>query len=172
MKIMILGAGGRLGAALVREYRDKHDVAAFSHSQLDLSNLDDLRQKLGATNFDVLINAAAFTNVDLCETERDRTFTINGEAQGIVAEICLERGAKLIHFSTDYVFDGGKRAPYTEEDEAKPISVYGESKLAGEKNVLGADGEHLVVSVSWVFGAVRTSFVDSIIMCELVGAML
>ena len=163
MKIMILGAGGRLGAALVREYRDKHDVAAFSHAQLDLSNLDDLRQKLGATNFDVLINAAAFTNVDLCETERDRTFTINGEAPGIVAEICRERGAKLIHFSTDYVFDGGKRAPYTEEDEAKPISVYGESKLAGEKNVLAADGEHLVVRVSWVFGPDRPSFVDSMI---------
>src|SRR6267154_708211 len=163
MKIMILGAGGRLGAALVREYRDKHDVAAFSHAQLDLSNLDDLRQKLGATNFDVLINAAAFTNVDLCETERDRAFTINGEAPGIVAEICREKGAKLIHFSTDYVFDGGKRAPYTEKDEAKPISVYGESKLAGEKNVLAADGEHLVVRVSWVFGPDRPSFVDSMI---------
>ena len=163
MKIMILGAGGRLGAALVREYRDKHDVAAFSHAQLDLWNLDDLRQKLGATNFDVLINAAAFTNVDLCETERDRAFTINGEAPGIVAEICRERGAKLIHFSTDYVFDGGKRAPYTEEDEAKPISVYGASKLAGEKNVLAADGGHLVVRVSWVFGPDRPSFVDSMV---------
>src|SRR6266403_3436717 len=163
MKIMILGAGGRLGAALVREYRDKHDVAAFSHAQLDLSNLDDLRQKLGATNFDVLINAAAFTNVDLCETERDRAFTINGEAPGIVAEICRERGAKLIHFSTDYVFDGGKRAPYTEADEAKPISVYGESKLAGEKNVLAAGGGHLVVRVSWVFGPDRPSFIDAMI---------
>src|SRR5438270_13578758 len=163
MKIMILGAGGRLGAALVRKYRDKHDVAAFSHAQLDLWNLDDLRQKLGATNFDVLINAAAFTNVDLCETERDRAFTINGEAPGIVAEICRERGAKLIHFSTDYVFDGEKRKPYTEEDEAKPISVYGDSKLAGEKNVLAAQGGHLIMRVSWVFGPDRPSFVDAMI---------
>src|SRR5438132_2752185 len=163
MKIMILGAGGRLGAALVREYRDKHDVAAFSHAQLDLWNLDDLRQKLGATNFDVLIHAAAFTNVDLFESERDRAFTINGEAPGIVAEICRERGAKLIHFSTDYVFYGGKRAPYTEEDEAKPISVYGESKLAGEKNVLATENRHLVVRVSWVFGPDRPSFIDGII---------
>src|SRR5437763_15619457 len=136
MKIMILGAGGRLGAALVREYRDKHDVAAFSHAQLDLWNLDDLRQKLGATNFDVLINAAAFTNVDLCETERDRAFLINAEAPGVLARTCCDKRAKLIHFSTDYVFDGEKREPYAEEDEAKPISVYGESKLAGEKNVL------------------------------------
>jgi dTDP-4-dehydrorhamnose reductase len=163
MKIVILGAGGRLGAALVCEYRDKYDVTGFNHAQLDLSNLDDVRGKLRALSFDVLINAAAFTNVDLCETERDRAFMINGEAPGIVAEICRERGAKLIHFSTDYVFDGEKRAPYTEEDEPKPISVYGASKLAGEKNVLAADGDHLVVRVSWVFGPNRPSFIDGII---------
>src|SRR5437879_8591686 len=163
MKIMILGAGGRLGAALVREYRDKHDVAAFIHAQLDLWNLDDLREKLDATNFDVLINAAAFTNVDLCETERARAFTVNGATSGIVEEICRQKCAKLNHFSTDYVFDGEKRAPYKEEDEAKPISVYGESKLAGEKNMLAADGGHLVVRVSWVFGPDRPSFVDGMI---------
>jgi dTDP-4-dehydrorhamnose reductase len=163
MKIVILGTGGRLGAALVCEYRDKYDVTGFNHAQLDLSNLDDVREKLRALSFDVLINAAAFTNVDLCETERARAFTINSEAPGIVAEICRERGAKLIHFSTDYVFDGEKRAPYTEEDEAKPISVYGASKLAGEKNVLAADRGHLVVRVSWVFGPDRPSFIDGII---------
>ncbi len=163
MKIVILGTGGRLGAALVCEYGDEYDVTGFNHAQLDLSNLDDVRGKLRALSFDVLINAAAFTNVDLCETERDRAFMINGEAPGVLAEICREKGAKLIHFSTDYVFDGEKRAPYTEEDEAKPISVYGESKLAGEKNVLAADGEHLVVRVSWVFGPDRPSFVDSMV---------
>jgi len=163
MKIVILGTGGRLGAALVCEYGDEYDVTGFNHAQLDLSNLDDVRGKLRALSFDVLINAAAFTNVDLCETERDRAFMINGEAPGVLAEICREKGAKLIHFSTDYVFDGEKRAPYTEEDEAKPISVYGESKLAGEKNVLAADGGHLVVRVSWVFGPDRPSFVDSMV---------
>ncbi len=163
MKIVIIGAGGRLGAALVREYRDRFEVAGFDRAQFDLSNLDRVRKKVRGTNFDVLINAAAFTNVDLCETERDRAFMINGEVPGVVAEICREKGAKLIHFSTDYVFDGEKRAPYTEEDEAKPISVYGQSKLAGEKNVLAADGGHLVVRVSWVFGPDRPSFVDSMI---------
>ncbi len=163
MKIVILGTGGRLGAALVCEYGDEYDVTGFNHAQLDLSNLDDVRGKLRALSFDVLINAAAFTNVDLCETERDRAFMINGEAPGVLAEICREKGAKLIHFSTDYVFDGEKRAPYTEEDEAKPISVYGASKLAGEKNVLAADGGHLVVRVSWVFGPDRPSFVDSMV---------
>jgi dTDP-4-dehydrorhamnose reductase len=163
MKMVILGAGGRLGAALMRELRPKYDVVGFNHAQLDLSNFEDLREKLGATTSDVLINAAAFTNVDACETEGDRAFRINAKAPGILAEICNEKDAKLIHFSTDYVFDGEKRAPYTEEDQAKPISTYGESKLAGEKNVLAASDGHLVVRVSWVFGPDRPSFVDAMI---------
>ena len=163
MKIVIVGAGGRLGAALMREFRPRYDVAGFDHAQLDLSNLEGLREKVGATTFDVLINAAAFTNVDACETERDRAFRINAEAPGVLAEICNEKGAKLIHFSTDYVFDGEKRAPYTEEDQANPISAYGESKLAGEQNVLAAENGHLVVRVSWVFGPDRPSFIDAMI---------
>src|SRR4029077_1045327 len=163
MKTAVIGSAGRLGAALVREYRDKYDVAGFNHAQLDLANLDDVRETLRATNFDVLINAAAFTNVDLCETERDRAFLINAEVPRLLAKICNDRNAKLIHFGTDYVFDGEKRAPYTEEDEANPISVYGASKLTGEENVLAADGRHLVIRVSWVFGPDRPSFIDGII---------
>jgi dTDP-4-dehydrorhamnose reductase len=163
MKIVIIGSSGRLGAALMREYRDKYDVAGFNRAQLDLSNLNDVRERLCATNLDVLINAAAFTNVDLCETERDRAFLINAEAPAVLARICCDKRAKLIHFSTDYVFDGEKRAPYTEEDKAKPISVYGESKLAGEKNVLATENRHAVVRVSWVFGPDRPSFIDGII---------
>jgi len=163
MKIVILGAGGRLGAALMREFRPKYDVVGLDHAQLDLLNLEGLREKAGATTFDVLINAAAFTNVDACETERDRAFRINAEAPGVLAEICNEKDAKLIHFSTDYVFDGEKRAPYTEEDQANPISAYGESKLAGEQNALAAKDGHLVVRVSWVFGPDRPSFIDAMI---------
>jgi len=163
MKIVVLGAGGRLGAALARELRPKYDVAGFDHAQLDLSNLEGLREKVGATTFDVLINAAAFTNVDACETERDRAFRINAEAPDVLAGICNEKDARLIHFSTDYVFDGEKRAPYTEEDQANPIGAYGESKLAGEKNVLAVKDGHLVVRVSWVFGPDRPSFVDAMI---------
>jgi len=163
MKVLIIGAGGRLGAALMSEFRPKYDIAGFNHAQLDLSNLKGLREKLSALTFDVLINAAAFTNVDACETESDRAFLINAEAPGVLANLCGEKGAKLIHFSTDYVFDGEKRAPYTEEDQAKPISAYGESKLAGEKNVLAAEDGHLVVRVSWVFGPDRPSFIDAMI---------
>ncbi len=147
----------------MREYQGKYDVAGFNHAQLDLSNLDKIRGKVGGTHFDVLINAAAFTNVDLCETQPDQAFRINAEAPRVLAEICGEKDAKLIHFSTDYVFDGEKRAPYTEEDEADPISVYAESKLAGEKNVLAAQNRHLIVRVSWVFGPDRPSFIDGMI---------
>jgi dTDP-4-dehydrorhamnose reductase len=163
MKLVVLGTGGRLGAALMRQFRDKFEVTGFSHAQLDLSNLDAVRQKVSTESFDVLVNAAGFTNVDLCETERDRAFLINAEAPGVLANVCGDKGAKLIHFSTDYVFDGEQRSPYTEEDEANPISVYGESKLAGEKNVLAAHDRHLVVRVSWVFGPDRPSFIDAMI---------
>jgi dTDP-4-dehydrorhamnose reductase len=163
MKIVILGTGGRLGAALMREYGEEHDIAGFNRAQLDLASLNDVRGKLGAMNFDVLINAAAFTNVDACETERDRAFLINSEAPAILAEICRAKGAKLIQFSTDYVFDGEKRAPYREQDQANPISLYGESKLAGEKNVRTAENGHFIVRVSWVFGPDRPSFIDAMI---------
>jgi dTDP-4-dehydrorhamnose reductase len=163
MKILVLGAGGRLGAALMREYREKFDIAGFNHAQLDLANLHDVRQRLGATNFDVLINAAAFTNVDACETQRDRAVLINAEAPGVLAGMCNAKAAQLIHFSTDYVFDGEKRAPYTEGDQANPISLYGESKLAGERKVHAAENGHLVVRVSWVFGPDRSSFIDAMI---------
>ena len=163
MKIVILGAGGRLGAALLREYRDKFEVTGFDRTQLDLSDLSGVREKLQKTDFDVLINAAGFTKVDLCETQPDQAFLINAEAPRVLARICGEKSSRLIHFSTDYVFDGEKREPYTEEDEAAPISVYGESKLAGENNVVTAEGRNLVVRVSWVFGPDRPSFIDAMI---------
>jgi dTDP-4-dehydrorhamnose reductase len=163
MKIVILGAGGRLGTALLRKYRDKFEVTGFDRTQLDLSDLNGVRKKLQETAFDVLINAAGFTKVDLCETQPDQAFLINSEAPRVLAEICDKKSSRLIHFSTDYVFDGEKRQPYTEEDEAAPISVYGESKLAGEKNVLAAQDRNLVVRVSWVFGPDRPSFIDAMI---------
>jgi len=162
MKLLVVGTGGRLGAALAREFKE-YDVTGFNREQLDLAKLDDLSTKLHPMVFDVLINAAGFTNVDACETGRDRAFLINAEAPGVLAKICNAKDAKLIHFSTDYIFDGEKRMPYTEEDEANPISVYGESKLIGEKNVLAAGDHHLVVRVSWVFGPDRPSFIDAMI---------
>jgi dTDP-4-dehydrorhamnose reductase len=163
MKIVIIGSGGRLGAALRRELVDKFEVVDFNHAQLDLADASQIQAKIDNLDFDVLINAAAMTNVDLCQTERDRATAINAEAPRVLAQICRSKKVKLIHFSTDYVFDGEKREPYVEEDAARPMSAYGESKRAGEQNVLGVDRRNLIVRVSWVFGPDRPSFVDGII---------
>ena len=148
MKIVVIGSGGRLGAALLREYREKFEVTGFNRAQLDLANEAVVRKKLQPLDFNVLINAAAFTNVDLCETQQETAFRINSEAPRALAEICRDKNAKLIHFSTDYVFDGKKREPYTEKDEAHPISVYGESKLAFEKILRWYDQIHGLKFVS------------------------
>src|SRR5438093_10907669 len=163
MQILILGAGGRLGGALTREYREKCDVVGLNHPQVDLARPEQVRDKLSPVAFDLLINCAAMTNVDLCESQREQAFAINAEAPRLLGEICSEKKAKLIHFSTDYVFGGEKREPYVETDAAKPISVYGESKRAGEENVLAMQDRHLVVRVSWVFGPDRPSFIDAMI---------
>ena len=165
MKIVITGAGGRLGAALQREYGDKFDASGFDRAQLDLADFDRVRRRLSDVDFDVLINAAAFTNVDLCEKEPEQAFRTNAEAPRVLAEICRDKNARLIHFSTDYVFDGEKGEPYIEEDEARPISVYGRSKREGETKVLAIQERHLVVRVSWVFGPDRPSFIDAMIKC-------
>lgn len=159
-RIVIIGAGGRLGAALVREYAGEFDVIGFNHAQLDLGQPEEMRRQLGTIDFDVLINTAAQTNVDRCETHRDEAFTLNGEAPGVLAEICAAKKARFIHISTDYVFDGEKRKPYDEEDAARPISAYGESKRVGEERALAAYDRALIVRVSWVFGPDRPSFID------------
>jgi dTDP-4-dehydrorhamnose reductase len=159
-RLVIVGAGGRLGAALVREYTGLFAVVGFNHAQLDLAASEQMRATLGGLEFDALINTAAQTNVDRCETHQEEAFAINGEAPGVLAEICARKNARFIHISTDYVFDGEKREPYTEADEARPISVYGESKRAGERRALEANERALIVRVSWVFGPDRPSFID------------
>jgi dTDP-4-dehydrorhamnose reductase len=159
-RVAVVGAGGRLGAALAREYAGAFDVVGFNHAQLDLGQPEQMRATLAGLEFDALINTAAQTNVDRCETHPEEAFALNGEAPGILAEICARKKARFIHISTDYVFDGDKREPYTEEDEARPISVYGESKREGERRALGANENALIVRVSWVFGPDRPSFID------------
>lgn len=159
-RIVIVGAGGRLGAALAREYGRDFDVVGFNHAQLDLGAPEQMRETLGRLEFDALINTAAQTNVDRCETHQEEAFALNGKAPGVLAEICAGKKARFIHVSTDYVFDGKKREPYTEEDQARPISVYGESKREGERQALEANEQALVVRMSWVFGPDRPSFID------------
>ena len=162
-RIIVIGAKGRLGAALAREYQPAFSVKAFAHSQLDLGKLDQVRSTLSETEFDLLINCAALTNVDYCESNRDEAFLINAEAPRLLAEICRQKSAALIHISTDYVFDGRQDSPYTEEDTPRPLSVYAESKLAGEEETLRISQNNLVIRLSWVFGPDKPSFIDKII---------
>ena len=162
--IVIVGTGGRLGSALLREWRlCGEQVTGFNRAQLDLGDVRAIHDCLEPLAFDVLVNCAAQTNVDRCEREPEQAFRINSASVGILGEICARKKARCIHISTDYVFDGTKRTPYHEEDEAKPISQYGESKLRGETALLAASERHLAVRVSWVFGPDRASFVDQIL---------
>jgi dTDP-4-dehydrorhamnose reductase len=163
VKIVIAGSGGRLGAALTRIYGASHEVAGLNRAALDLGSNDHIRQQLEPLPFDLLINCAALTNVDYCETHEEEAYQINAHAVREIAEICAAKKARCIHISTDYVFDGEKRSPYTEEDPANPISVYGRSKRAGEQELLKISELHLAVRVSWVFGPDRPSFLEMIL---------
>ena len=164
MKVVIVGSGGRLGAALAREWRALgNEVVGFNHATLDLASDADLRTTLGSLEFDVLVNCAALTNVDYCETHIEEAYRINAEAIRTIGEICAEKRRRCIHISTDYVFDGEKRSPYLETDVAAPLGVYAASKLAGETALLETSPAHLVARVSWVFGPDRPSFVDQIL---------
>ena len=138
-------------------------MKAFARSQLDLGKLDQVRSTLSETEFDLLLNCAALTNVDYCESHSDEAFLINAQGPRLVAEICREKSAKLVHISTDYVFDGKQDTPYIEEDPPAPLSVYAESKLEGERSVLAVSANNLVVRLSWVFGPDKPSFIDQII---------
>ena len=161
--IIIIGANGRLGAALTRQYQRAFSVKAFARSQLDLGKLDQIRSTLSETEFDLLVNCAALTNVDYCESHRDEAFLINAQAARLLAEICSAKSARMIDISTDYVFDGKQDTPYIEEDPPAPLSVYAESKLAGVEEVLAVSPKNLVVRLSWVFGPDKPSFIDQII---------
>ena len=147
----------------MRAYSALAQVTGFNHSELNLASSESIEQTLGDLDFDVLINCAALTNVDYCETHVDEAFAVNARAVGHIARICSEKQARCIHISTDYVFDGNKREAYCEEDEALPISVYGASKRQGEIELLTVSEKHLAVRVAWVFGPDRPSFVDQIL---------
>ena len=162
-KILILGGRGRLAASLAESWSRNHEVVSWGRAEADVSNLEKLRSQLAGVEFDVLVNGSGATNVDGCESAREEARTVNTLAPQIMAECASQRGARFIHFSTDYVFDGKKEAPYTESDSANPSGWYGQTKLDGENLVLANSSTHLVVRVSWVFGPAKPSFVDMII---------
>ena len=165
MKIVIVGSGGRLGAALACEWAALGDeIVGFNHATLDLGDAAAIHAALDPIKFDALVNCAALTNVDYCESHEAVAHRINAGAVADLGEICARKNARMIHISTDYVFDGEKRTPYTEEDAARPLGIYAASKLAGESALLAKWPGHLIARVSWVFGPDRPSFIDQILM--------
>jgi dTDP-4-dehydrorhamnose reductase len=160
MKILIIGGRGRLAAALARRWAAAHDVVCLSRPELDVTDANKLSRLLAGRKFDVLVNGTGMTNVDACEIHREEAAAVNAVAPGIMAAAARRQGARFIHFSTDYVFDGAKPTTYSEEDPAHPLGWYGQTKLDGELAVLADSDSHLVVRVSWVFGPDKPSFMD------------
>ena len=160
--ILLIGKIGQVGWELRRALAPAGRVVSVDYPEIDLTDGNSIRKWVRDIAPGVIINAAAYTAVDKAETEPERCHQINGLAPGILAEEAKKIGALLVHYSTDYIFDGTKTTPYTEEDEPNPLSVYGRSKLAGDQAVRQVDGEHLIFRLCWVYGARGQNFLLTI----------
>ncbi|PMS36898.1 dTDP-4-dehydrorhamnose reductase [Trinickia symbiotica] len=161
--ILVTGASGQVGFELVRCLQGLGRVVAPDHNTLDLADESRLAVVVREIKPSLIINPAAYTAVDQAETERDAAMCINAVAPGLLASEAQRLGIPLIHYSTDYVFDGAKPAPYQEDDRVGPLNVYGESKLAGERAVEDCGGLHLVLRTSWVYGVRGRNFVRTML---------
>jgi dTDP-4-dehydrorhamnose reductase len=163
MNILVLGSRGQVGWELTRSLLPLGRVTALGREELDIGDVDALRHTVRASQPDLIVNAAAYTAVDKAETETEAAFSINAVAAGILAEEAKNCKALLIHYSTDYVFDGLAIRPYCETDSTNPQSVYGRSKLAGEEAIAAIGGDHLILRTSWVYGARGHNFLRAIL---------
>lgn len=151
MKILVCGHNGQVAQALQGALDGHGEVLSLGRDRLDLARPEALREPLRQLKPDLIINAAAHTAVDQAESETQLAFAINAEAPRVLAEEAARLGVPLIHYSTDYVFDGTKATPYTEDDATNPLGVYGSSKLAGEQAIAAVAGQHLILRTSWVY---------------------
>jgi dTDP-4-dehydrorhamnose reductase len=164
MRFLLLGGTGQVGEELrALALPDDVEVVAPSRSALDLQDADAIARVIAAESWSVVINAAAYTEVDRAESEEAIAFAVNAGAPCRLAVETGRRGIPLVHISTDYVFDGKKGAPYIEQDEAVPLNVYGRSKLAGENAVRAANPRHVILRTSWVYSPYRKNFVKTIL---------
>lgn len=163
MKILLTGKDGMVGWELARALPPLGEVIACGRKELDLADPARVVSVIREVKPDVVVNAAAYTAVDKAETERELAFQVNGTAPGIMAEEAKRLGALLVHYSTDYVFDGTKDGPYVETDAPNPLSVYGASKLAGERAIQEVGCRHLVLRTSWVYAARGRNFLLTIL---------
>jgi dTDP-4-dehydrorhamnose reductase len=151
-RVLITGGNGQLGSDLAEQLADRADVRALGRAELDIADGDAVARILTDTGADTVFNCAAYHNVDLCETEEEMSFRINAVAVKRLAQACSDRGARLVHFSTNYVFDGRREEPYAEDDLPSPRSIYALSKLAGEYAALAYADKALVIRGAGLYG--------------------
>ena len=158
MRILLTGKNGQVGSALLATLPALGDVAAVDRTQLDLANPDSIRDAVAEIQPQIIVNAAAYTAVDQAEREEALAMRVNGDGPAIMAEEAKRTGALLVHFSTDYVFDGEKASPYLETDRPSPLNAYGRSKLAGERAIRASGCRYLIFRTSWVYAATGHNF--------------
>ena len=163
MKILVLGHTGMLGSDICNMLILSHEVMGKNSKDFDISSLEDCRRIIGETAPDVVVNATAYTNVDGCESERERCFSVNAEGVKNLAVSCSDKGIKIVHFSTDYVFDGGKESPYVEDDLCNPVSAYGQSKFQGELYLKEFSNNYILIRTAWLYGKNGKNFVNTIL---------
>jgi len=163
MKLLVIGSGGQLGYDFVKEATLKgHSVFSIDFPDIDIADKASVERCVNDAKPDVIVNCAAFTAVDLCEQEQENAFRINADACFNLASCARDAGARLVHFSTDYVFDGRASAPYMEKDDTNPQTVYGKSKLRGEELIAKTCQKHLIFRIAWLYGVHGNNFVKSI----------
>jgi dTDP-4-dehydrorhamnose reductase len=163
LKILLTGKNGQIGTELAALLPALGEVAAFDRNELDLSKPDHIRRAIRETQPNVIVNAAAYTSVDQAEREKEQARIINVDAPALMAEEAKKIGAALVHYSTDYVFDGLGDIPYEESDPPRPINVYGETKLAGEEAIRAIGLPHLILRTAWVYGTRGRNFLLTIL---------
>jgi dTDP-4-dehydrorhamnose reductase len=171
MRVAVTGTSGRLGAALAGHLSGKHEVIPLPRDVFDLEKPAAMAAMLDQLDCDIFLNPAAVTSLEMCEDDPQLAMRVNAEAPGEIAAWAADRGVRVVHFSTDYVFGGEKPGLREESETPRPLSVYGRSKLAGEEAVLKCPG-NCVIRVSWVFGPERPSFVDVVFEAALAGRPL
>jgi dTDP-4-dehydrorhamnose reductase len=163
MKILLTGAKGQLGIDINRLLNNQHDIIAWDVDKLDITNLDAVMDATNLIKPDCIINSAAYTNVDACEENIDLAYRINVMGAKNLAIAAMERGAKLVQISTDFVFDGNGQRPYYEYDQANPLSVYGETKYAAEVAIRDICSKHFILRTAWLYGHYGHNFVKTML---------
>jgi dTDP-4-dehydrorhamnose reductase len=164
VRALVFGAAGQLGVELARQARDAgSEVIALTRADLDITDAGATRRRVLEAGADMVFNAAAYTAVDRAESEPDLAMAVNGVAPGVIAAAAAEAGSRLVHYSTDYVFDGRATAPMREDATPTPLGVYGRTKLVGEEAVAAAGGAAYVVRTAWVYGRSGPNFISTVL---------